>query len=240
MNNLNTSFYENIDINFEEACKLAEKEFSHEQLLSMLQNGNIPEKQIAALKLKNVETQEEAKILISNLTGCDGKIREAVALKINLLLKQGLNISFFTNYPNIFANATIDINSNICRLVIDSVDILKNDKNFSTKYLAMITNFITEAFAELDKFIFRDKKYVINKQLFKLYWCLEAIKGFVDNISAEELYKILSRASLEKEYTIREKVAQILVLTQNPIFNTLKLRLKDDENYYVKEVFKSN
>ena len=41
-----------------------------------------------------------------------------------------------------------------------------------------ILDFIYEAFEALDNFIFRDKKYVINKQLFKLYWCLEAIKIF--------------------------------------------------------------
>ena len=39
-----------------------------------------------------------------------------------------------------------------------------------------ILKFINDSFKELDKFIFRDKKYVINKQLFKLYWSLEALK----------------------------------------------------------------
>ena len=84
------------------------------------------------------------------------------------------------NQAEVFANASIDINANICRLVIDSVAILKKDSEFSEKYLNKILMFIKEAFIEIDKFIFRDKKYVINKQLFKLYWCLEALKLFVD------------------------------------------------------------
>lgn len=235
---MNTDFYENIDLNFEKACKLAEENYSKEELLVFLKQGNIPEKQIAALKLERVDTKEEANTLISNLTGCDGKIREAVALKISTLLKQKENISYFIDYPDIFANATIDINGNICRLVIDSVSILKEDNNFCEKYLTQIINFTNETFAELDKFIFRDRKYVINKQLFKLYWCLESLKSFVNNISADTLYKILKRASEEKEYTIREKVAQILVLTNEPIFEELKQKLKNDTNYYVKEVFK--
>ena len=237
---MNIGFYKDLDTNFELACKMSEQEFSHEEFLNLLQNGNIPEKQIAALKLTTIKSKADSDILISNLTGCDGKIREAVALKINTLLKQGNNSSFFLNYPEIFANATIDINGNICRLVIDSVDLLKEDETFSKKYLSKIITFINETFYELDKFIFRDKKYVINKQLFKLYWCLEALKSFNEKISAEELFKILTRASQEKEYTIREKVAQILILTQDPEFNTLKQELSNDENYYVREVFKTN
>ena len=149
-----------------------------------------------------------------------------------------MDINYFTDYPEIFAKATIDINGNICRLIIDSIEILKNDASFCEKYLSQILAFISETFKELDKFIFREKKYVINKQLFKLYWCLEALKFFVDKISYNDLYKILLLSSLEKEYTIREKVAQILVLTQDTIFDTLKQELKNDENYYVREVFK--
>ena len=92
----------------------------------------------------------------------------------------------------------------------------------------------------MDSVIFRDKKYVINKQLFKLYWCLEALKLFVDKIDCQKLLKILERASKEKEYTIREKIAQILLLTNNTVFEQLKNTLKSDENYYVREVFKQN
>ena len=61
--NLNTGFYNDLDTNFEQALKMSEKEFSHEEMLCLLKNGNIPEKQIAALKLENVFNQEEANIL---------------------------------------------------------------------------------------------------------------------------------------------------------------------------------
>ena len=127
----------------------------------MLKNGNIPEKQIAAMKLSKIQSAEEAKFLLNNLTGCDGKIREAVALKINQLINQDENlIPLFTQQENSpFADATIDINGNICRLIIDSVSILKQDEDFAKKYLEQILAFINETFQELDKFIFRDKKY---------------------------------------------------------------------------------
>ena len=238
---MNTDFYENLDINFERACELSEKKFSHEELINYLETGNIPEKQIAALKLDCVKNQEEAQILIANLTGCDGKIREAVALKINQILSQNNNFKpFFTKDSNYetFADATIDINGNICRLVIDSVAILKDDKNFSTKYLERIIEFINQTFKELDSFIFRDKKYVINKQLFKLYWCLEALNLFKKDIDPELLLRILNRAIKEKEYTIREKVAQIITTWENHDFKELIAKLQCDENYYVREALK--
>ena len=99
--------------------------------------------------------------------------------------------------------------------------------------IRMIT-FINEAFKELDSFIFRDKKYVINKQLFKLYWCLEALKLFVNELPIKTLKPILERASEEREYTIREKVAQIVILLDDECLQDLKLKLQNDENYYVR------
>ncbi|MBE7711090.1 MAG: hypothetical protein E7Z92_03005 [Cyanobacteria bacterium SIG31] len=237
---MNTGFYKDLDTNFELACEMSERDFAHEDLLELLQNGNIPEKQIAALKISKLNNKEEAKILMDNLTGCDGKIREAVALKINqILFDNNSLLYFFTQHAYTpFADATIDINGNICRLVIDSVSVLKADKEFADKYVEKLFLFISETFNELDKFIFRDKKYVINKQLFKLYWCLEALKLFVQEIPVQKLLPVLERASSEKEYTIREKVAQILILLDNPQYDNLKTSLKSDDNYYVREVFK--
>ena len=51
---MNTGFYKDLDTNFEQALEMSDKEFLHEELIAMLQNGNIPERQIAALKLENV------------------------------------------------------------------------------------------------------------------------------------------------------------------------------------------
>lgn len=235
---LNKGFYNYLDENFELACQMSERDFEYNELINLLQNGNIPEKQIAALKLVDLKTKNDAEILVSNLTGCDGKIREAVALKINQFLKKGVELTYF-NYPQIFADASIDINGNICRLVIDSVEILKQHEDFANEYIHKILSFIEEAFKALDEFIFRDKKYVINKQLFKLYWSLEALILFAEEMDSKILLPILERASQEKEYTIREKVAQILVLKTDFIYEDLKNILKNDENYYVRNVFKS-
>ena len=235
---MKTDYYKDLDTNFEHAFDLISKDYSHHELIEMLKAGNIVQKQYAALTLETLNTEEESKILINNLTGCDGKIREAVALKINNLLHTNQSYINYFSQAEIFADATIDINGNICRLVIDSVSILKSDEKFSNIYLTKICEFIETTFDEIDKFIFRDKKYVINKQIFKLYWCLESLKLFVNKIDEATLVKILTKASEIKEYTIREKVAQILINTNSPNFTNLKNILKNDENYYVRMVLK--
>ena len=234
---MNSGFYKDLDTNFKQAFEMSQKEFSHGELLEMLKNGNIPQKQIAALNLDCI-TKEEAKILINNLTGCDGKIREATAFKIKQFLEQDKNyIDIFAPFGSVFADGTIDINGNICRIVIECVEILKENKDFRDKYLEKLFKIVDKTFNELDKIVFRDKKYTINKQLFKLYWCLESIKLFAKEITVDKLYKILEKTSKEKEYTIREKTAEILIKLKDKQFDTLADILKNDGNYYVRAVF---
>ena len=235
---MNNNFYKDLDINFEQAYKLCSQNFSHEELISLLKNGNIPEKQIAALKFDFVNSETDALALVSNLTGCDGKIREAVAQKIYALSLENntTKICFSKLSPEIFANATIDINANICRYVIDTIELLKDYKPFIIDYSNYISKFSLAALDELDNFIFRDKKYVINKQLFKLYWCLESVKIIYDYINSETLDEILKRSALQEEYTIREKVAQIIVKYDS--YAEMQNMLKNDKNYYVRAVFK--
>ena len=229
---MNTSLDENFDL----ACELSEKDFTHEELLQMLNNGNIAERQIAALKFDKVENDVDALALMNNLTGCDGKIREAIALRINQIITSDSNSREYFNFPLVFADATIDINANICRLVVDSAKLLKTDEDFTKIYVQRILKFTEEAFDALDKFIFRDKKYVINKQLFKLYWCLETLQNFYMDVDKNKLEEILTKGAEQNEYTIREKVAQIVQISGK--FASLKEKLQFDDNYYVRAVFK--
>jgi len=232
--NLNRGYYNNLDENFEQAFEMSEKNFTHEELISLLKYGNIAQKQIAALKFDYVNNSEDAKILLSNLTGCDGKIREAVALKINQILNnfEDTKLFFSSICAETLADASIDINANICRLAVDSAILLKDNNDFSTKYVSKLIKFLNEALKELDKFIFRDKKYIINKQVFKLYWCLEGIKYFQEFIDEKELERILTVCSEQKEYTIREKAAQIISISNK--YQNLKNKFLNDENYYVR------
>ena len=239
VNNLNTGFYKDLDTNFELALEMSQQDFSDETLINMLKTGNIPEKQIAALSLNSIKNEADAKVLVDNLTGCEGKIREAVALRINRAITEQPETAGYFNQAETFAKASIDINGNICRLVIDSVSFLIKNETFCEKYKSLILNYIQEAFEELDKFIFRDKKYVINKQLFKLYWSLEALKLFADKMNYSELYPIIKRSSEEREYTIREKAAQIIIILNTEKFSEILEQLKKDENYYVRNACKN-
>lgn len=238
--NINTDFYKNFDENFNKVLFLADKDYSHKELMAMLMNGSIPEKQIAALKLDGIYDSDEAKIILGNLTGCDGKIREAVAFKVFQLVTHypDMRVLISENSAKIFADATIDINANICRLVVDSVKYLKSNDKFSKEYTAYTVKYAKEALDKLDSFIFRDKKYVINKQIFKLYWCLETLKNFYECADIEELHLILNRSLKQKEYTIREKIAEISILSEQ--FSSFKNELEHDENYYVRSVFAEN
>ncbi len=235
--NLNNDFNNNLDENFEQACFLSDKEFKHYELVEMLQSGNIPQKQIAALKFDYVKEECDALSLLNNLTGCDGKIRETVALRINQLLRDNFDTCkiFSKLSADILADASIDINANICRFAIDSADLLKFDKEFAKKYTKKIVNYASSALSEIDKFIYRDKKYVINKQMFKLYWCLEALTYFYEYADKTTLNNILAKSIKQQDYTVREKSAQVLCASH--LFRDLEDELMSDENYYVRQIY---
>ncbi len=234
---LNTGFYKDLDTNFAQACYLAEMNFAHDELISLLLNGNIPQKQIAALKFDYVKSCDDALVVVSNLTGCDGKIREAIAYKIFQLITQDPNSKTFFEQtsPKIFADATIDINANICRLVVDSLSLFNKSSDFIKKYVNLILNYAIQSLDELDRLVYKDKKYIKNKQLFKLYWCLETLRSFYQVADSELLLSILKRSSILSEYTIRENVAKIAILSEN--FLSIQDLLKNDLNYYVRQVF---
>lgn len=234
---MNNSYYETLDENFTQALKLYEQEYTHQELIELLQNGNIVQKQIAALRLEGVYSDSDAEILLSNLTGQDGKIREAVSLRLNEFMNNPNYLKYFngTKYYQKFLDATIDINANICRNVINAIINLKSDSEFCTKFCDALVKLTKELLDKIEQFDFQEGKYKVNKEVFKLYWCLESIYEFYDKINFEDLKEIILRTKNIQEYTIREKAAKIL--THN--FDDKELQkaqheLKNDSNYYVR------
>ena len=219
------------------ALKLCESNYSHEELISFLQSGNIAQKQIAALMLTTVYSQREADILLSNLTGCDGKIREAVSLKLCELMQNNKISEYFNSVNNIpvFLNSIVDINANICRNMINALKNLKYDNGFCVEFckqLAFQTKSLLDIVEHLD---FCEGKYKVNKDVFKLYWCLETVYEFYDVISFEDLKEIILRAKDINEYTIREKSAKILTHNfEDPELFAAAEQLKKDANFYVR------
>lgn len=235
--NLNNTYNETLDKNFKQAVELYETKYSHQQLLELLKNGNIPEKQIAVLKMEGIYSVDEARILMDNLTGQDGKIREAVSLKLKEFMSDSKTLQFFKGkeFCNVFLDAVIDINGNICRNVISSIENLRNDDEFCSVFCDKLYEITKELITIVEKFDFKDGKYKVNKEAFKLYWCLETMYVFWDKIEIQKLKNIVMRSKNIQEYTIREKTAKIL--TRNFVDADLvsaREELKNDINYYVR------
>ena len=234
---MNNSYYETLDENFTQALNLYEQEYSHEELVEFLASGNIVQKQIAALQLDTVKSTEDAKILLSNLTGQDGKIREAVSLRLKEFMSDKQLIGYFDGISNcqIFLDSIIDINANICRNVISAISNLKNNTEFCKMFCSGLSKMTKNYLDIVEKFNFQEGKYKVNKEVFKLYWCLETIYEFYDKINFEELKDIIKRAKSIQEYTIREKAAKILSRNfEDPELEKIRQELKNDNNYYVR------
>ncbi len=237
-NNLNNSYYETLDENFNHALNLFEQELSQKEILGYLKSGNIVQKQIAALKLNHLINDAEALILVQNLTGQDGKIREAVSLKILELIQNSAYREYFISPKiyDIFLEAIIDINSNVCRNIISSIEYLKNNELFQTYFLPKLLKNTQNLTDKVKDFDFQDGKYKVNKEVFKLYWYLETIYSLGDLINPNIIKNIISQTKNIDEYTIREKTAKILTLKQlnDDEFNLMRKELKNDRNYYVR------
>jgi len=237
---LDNCYFETLDENFNEALNLIEKQLTHEELIKLLEFGNIPQKQLAALRLDTLNSENDAKILIDNLTGQDGKIREAVSLKIkefssdtkflNYILR--LNVS---DIAQTYLDAITDINGNICRNIIESLCYYKNNLDFTNQFNTKLVKLIYELLEKIKDFDFKDGKYKVNKEVFKLYWCLEAAYVNFNTIPINDLKKIIAITKDIDEYTIREKTAKILSnsIDDNDLVN-IKSELQNDKNFYVR------
>lgn len=218
---------------FNTALNIYENDYSHEDLIKLLENGSIVEKQISALKLDTINSTIEADIFMSNLTGCDGKIREAVSFRLQEFTAK--TPDFFTKHADKFLDAVIDINGNICRNTISAIKYLKNDNKFCEEFCCKLIEKTDNLADIVSKFDIQDGKYKVNKEIFKLYWYLETIYEFSEFISEIKLARLLAKTKNINEYTIREKTAKILTKNfKNDELLKIREELKQDKNYYVR------
>ena len=222
----------NLDLkpDFNTAVKMSAECFSYEQLIDYLARGTDVEKQFAALELDEIRSQNDALILTSNLIRQDGKIREVVAFRINEFLKNENFVHFFQGekFYEIFLQGIMDINGNICRIVIEFTLIPEFKIFLSNK----LPNCIEEILSVIDNLSKNEKQYKISKRNFQLYWSLEALYNIIEEIDIAKIKNILEKTIDFEDYTIREKTAKILSKTVG--FDELKAKLKNDSNYYVR------
>ena len=70
-----------------------------------------------------------------------------------------------------------------------------------------------------------------------LFVYMETLINFAQYANNHDLEEILAKSAAQKEYKIREKTAEII--KQNNIMPNLINKLTNDDNYYVRAVFKS-
>lgn len=225
----------------EKAVKLCEKEYSRDEIFDLLKKSSASnpqidvEKQICILKLEDIRTQQEADVLVYHLTEHHGLIREACAHKINEFMQNPSLQNFFqtTEISDALLKAVNDINPNICRLIIDVLQYLKDKKYF----LNNLYNRFDVIFDELEK-LKRSNWYT--KKLFNLYWGLEALCALSPDCDSK-LQNVLQQCLKIREYTIREKTAMLLdsLKSDKDFINQAKQLLAQDTNYYVKRYAKN-
>lgn len=225
----------------EKAADVVQKDYKKEEIIAVLKNGDELEKPVVILSLENIEDKIEAELLIDNLTGCDGRIREASAVKISEFLQNPKTGIYFLDEKSvkIILNGIMDINPNVGRSLIDGIKECKQLQTLLQPYLINKIEEIIIKLKEISKSPFRENKlndrknHAKNKILFNLYWALEALCYTDLDESDEKFLGILNFTSDVFDYTIREKAAKILSKMKNPP-PVLLHKLKNDENFYVK------
>ena len=90
--------YENNMKMLSEAIKCCEDNYSHEDIIEVLKSDDDIKKQFCLIELKSINNQEEANILVHNLTNHSGPIRETSAFKIGELIFQNEYKKYFQTF----------------------------------------------------------------------------------------------------------------------------------------------
>ena len=226
------------DNEIENAFLLASETFVYDDIIQKLKSNDDKNKAIYILNLDELKTTEDSNLFWTHLTGFPNDIREACAFKLEEFLnenyKNSHTFSILTENQNavdILIKSISDINPSICRLVIGTL----NKFNFQKLLQEKITKKSLEILSN-DNLNTIKKGYKINKQMFRLYWNLEALCNLNLEFNTDLKELIIKCAHMDEFYTIREKVAKILY--NNPSFDDEKIllvkrKLKSDFCFYV-------
>lgn len=217
---------------------------AYDEIFEILRGNDDETKAFAVLNLEEIRSEEDLTLLVKHLTNCDGKLREIVSMKL-IELTENKNIKLYGHFP-ILINALCDVNPNVARNIVSLIGYAELGKlNIDEKIIEKIEEILAEIEEKSKPVKWKTQKnHALNKKFFNLYWCLEALSmslcGKTDN---EKLIKILYRCSDFHDYTIREKVAKILVKMHtdgscsHAVPEDLLQKMKNDDNFYVKLCF---
>ncbi len=231
-----------LEINYENnikilslAYKYCQEKFLHDEIIEILSGDDDIKKQLCLIELDCVNSQKEADILVWNLTGKSGPVRETASFKILDLISQTEFKNFFQTKEilNTFVKSITDINPSVSRNAIEFIKYVDDYKYLYNEILKEIK--IT--LSNIDE-TSKNRSYVQNKKNFNLYWNLEALASISDKvIPTSELQRLLVKTALSNDYTIREKTAKVAYSfsLKNNNFKKIIELLKDDNNIYVKK-----
>ena len=79
-------------------------------------------------------------------------------------------------------NGFMDINGNICRMVINLIQI-EDFKKYLSEFLPKVLN---ELISEIKTMDIKSKQYILSKKNFQLYWNLEALSYITEYVKYDE------------------------------------------------------
>ena len=225
---------------FENAFEYIQKEFSPEEVKEILSGVDDIKKSAVILNLGDIINQEIADLLIFNLTNQSGPVREACAYKISEIIND--NKIYFQSQKtlDIIVASLNDVNPNVVRFMLNSLKFIDN-KNYIFEELMKRILKLSDEIKNKNR---RGKaeEHIFTKKCFKIYWALESIKVLIlkksDIIYADgkirhDFFNLIKELSDFEEYTIREKVAQIVNTVNSKEFDIVKDKLKKDSSYFV-------
>ena len=218
------------------------REFSFEEAKEILEGNNDILKSALLLNLNEID-KELAELLIFNLTNQSGPVRELCAYRIGELTEN--NKIYFQNKKTLdtILLALNDVNPNVVRFLLPSLKFFDNKKYLFDGLTEKIEVLYSEVSNKLRRG--KEQEHIFTKKCFKIYWSLESIKYLIlfepeiiyyNQMIREDFKELLKNLCSLEEYTVREKVAQIVNLLPESEINDIKLILDKDENYFVKRV----
>ena len=218
------------------------KNFSPDEAKKILSGEDDILKSALLLNLSKVD-EELAELLIFNLTNQSGPVRELSAYRFSELIREYK--AFFQNKKTLdtVLLAINDVNPNVVRFILPTLKYFDNKKYLFDELLLKINKLYEEVSNKLRRG--KEQEHIFTKKCFKIYWSLEGIKYLItfepklvfdgQNLR-DDFYNILKNLCGIEEYTVREKVAQIVKLLPVSKINDIKLLLDNDVNYFVKRV----
>ena len=197
-------------------------------------------KSAAILKLDMID-EEIAKLLVFNLTNQSGPVRELCAYKLSEFMENYNSFFQDINSLNTIIAAINDVNPNVVRFILHTIKFLDNKKYIFDKLINNTEKLKSEILNKPRRG--KVQEHIFTKKCFKIYWSLEGIKEiisvdktiiFKDEKTKKIFLNLLKDLCEIDEYTVREKIAQIVKLMPESEIYDIKNKLGNDKNYFVK------